>query len=98
MQSVLFTKLFHNHSISEVAEVAKELGFDGIDLLIRPGFQVEPARPEAIPAAIRTLKNAGLAVPMATTDITDPAQDTTVERLLQTCAEEDVRLIRLGYW
>jgi sugar phosphate isomerase/epimerase len=98
MQSVLFTKLFHNHSISEIAVAAKELGFDGIDLLIRPGFQVEPTRPEALPAAIRTLKNAGLSVPIATTDLTDPAQDTTTERLLQACAEEDVRLIRLGYW
>lgn len=98
MQAVLFTKLFHGRSVNEIATTAQELGFDGIDLLIRPGFQLEPDRPEAIPAAVRTLKSARLSVPMATTDLTNPAQLLTAERLLQTCAEEDIRLIRLGYW
>src|SRR5581483_7603364 len=98
MQAVLFTKLFQGRDILEVATTAKELGFDGIDLLIRPGFRLEPDKPEDIAAAVRTLKNAGLSVPMATTDLTNPAQLPTAERLLQTCAEADIHLIRLGYW
>jgi sugar phosphate isomerase/epimerase len=97
MQTVLFTKLFLGQSLEKIGSTTSEMGFDGIDLLIRPGFQVEPDQPAGILDAVRALKNAGLAVPMATTDITDPSQFPT-ERVFQTCAEADVRLIRLGYW
>lgn len=97
MQTVLFTKLFQHQSLDKVGTTARELGFEGIDLLIRPGFQVEPNKPGQIKQAIRTLKGAGLTIPMATTDITDPTVFPT-EALLQSCAEEDVPLIRLGYW
>lgn len=98
VQTVLFTKLFHDQHIDEVGTIASNLGFTGIDLLIRPGFHAEPDKPEQVRKTIRTLKQAGLSVPMATTDITDPTRDSTAEVLFQTCAEEDVRLLRLGYW
>jgi sugar phosphate isomerase/epimerase len=97
MQAVLFTKLFRGQSLEKVGSAAQGMGFEGIDLLIRPGFHVEPDKPDTILDAIHTLKDAGLAVPMATTDITDPSQYPT-ERLFRICAEADVRLIRLGYW
>lgn len=97
MQSVLFTKLFGSQSLDDVGATARDLGFSGIDLLLRNGFQVEPDRPEAVRSAIRQLKGAGLTVPMVTTDLTNPAQLPT-EALFQTCAEEDVHIIRLGYW
>ncbi|MBO0777596.1 MAG: sugar phosphate isomerase/epimerase, partial [Ktedonobacteraceae bacterium] len=97
MQMVLFTKLFLQRSLDEIAVSARDLGFDGIDLLIRPGFHVEPDKPEGIPAAVRKLRDAGLAVPMATTDLTDPGGQ-TAETLLRMCADADVKLLRLGYW
>lgn len=97
MESVLFTKLFLGKSLDDIASTANELGFDGIDLLIRAGHQVEPNDPGQIPAAVRTLEAAGLSVPMATTDITDPALVPT-EAILAACAEAGIRVIRLGYW
>src|SRR5688572_26442153 len=97
MQTVLFTKLFRGRSLDEIASSARDLGFDGIDLLIRPGHQLEPDAPERIPAAARALEQHGLAVPMATTDLTDPAR-MPAERLMASCAEAGIRLIRLGYW
>ena len=44
MSIVLFTKLFKGKDLDEMADVASSLGFDGIDLLIRSGFQVEIGR------------------------------------------------------
>jgi sugar phosphate isomerase/epimerase len=97
MQAVLFTKLFRGQRLGDVAAAASGLGFDGIDLLIRPGHQVEPGAPERIGDAVRLLEAGGLAVPMATTDLTDPAEAPT-ERLLAACAEAGIGLVRLGYW
>lgn len=97
MHAVLFTKLFHGCTIDEIGRIANDLEFDGIDLLIRAGFQVEPDVPDQIVLAAQQLADAGLAVPMATTDITDPAK-LPVERIFAGCAEAGIGLIRLGYW
>ncbi|HEY7908705.1 MAG TPA: TIM barrel protein [Thermomicrobiales bacterium] len=97
MQTVLFTKLFRGRTLEEIGATARDLGFDGIDLLIRAGHQLEPAEPGQIPAAARLLEGYGLAVPMATTDITEPATF-PVERLFGQCAAAGIRVIRLGYW
>ena len=97
MQLVLFTKLFSGQTIEEVGAVGSRLGFDGIDLLVRAGFQAEPTKPEGIAAAVNRLKADGLTVPMATTDLTDPdALDT--ERLFAAFAESGIGVVRLGYW
>lgn len=96
MRTVLFTKLFRGRTIEEIGDSAADLGFDGIDLLIRPGHQVEPDAPEAVAAAVRRLGEDGLAVPMATTDLTDAAG--SAERVLAACAAAGIGLVRLGYW
>jgi sugar phosphate isomerase/epimerase len=97
MQTVLFTKLFRGRSLDEIGSCAAELGFDGIDLLIRPGFQVEPDAPERVKDAVEILSRFGLSVPMATTDITDP-RALPAERILAACAENGIKIVRLGYW
>lgn len=97
MEAVLFTKLFRGESVETIATSANSLGFDGIDLLIREGFQVTPSKPEQISEVVAKLKDAGLSVPMATTDITDPAQAPT-DAIFKACAEAGVEIIRLGYW
>jgi sugar phosphate isomerase/epimerase len=97
MQTVLFTKLFGARSAGEIGETAADLGFDGIDLLIRPGCTVEPAATEHIPRAVESLNAHGLDVPMATTDLTDPAAF-PAEQVFGACAQAGIELIRLGYW
>jgi sugar phosphate isomerase/epimerase len=97
MRAVLFTKLFHGCTLDEIGRITSDLEFDGIDLLIRSGFQVDPENPDQIKQAVRQLGDVGLAVPMATTDITDPAK-LPVERIFAGCAEAGIGLIRLGYW
>jgi sugar phosphate isomerase/epimerase len=97
MQMVLFTKLFRGKSIDDIASSASAIGFDGIDLLVRPGHQVEPGDPDGIGRAVRRLRADGLTVPMATTDLTDPSA-AGAERLLASCAQAGIGLVRLGYW
>lgn len=97
MKSALFTKLFRGMTIDDIATTGHALGFDGIDLLIRKGHQVEPDHPEQAASAVKTLEAAGLSVPMATTDITDPSQYPT-EALFSACADAGIDVIRLGYW
>lgn len=97
MRTVLFTKMFRGQSLEFIGSTALDLGFDGIDLLIREGHQLNPREPDAIPAAVRLLEQKGTSVPMATTDLTDPAALPS-KRLLAMCREAGIQVIRLGYW
>lgn len=97
MQTVLFTKLFGARSVDEVGSTAAELGFDGIDLLVRAGCTVGPEDAASIPKAVAQLGSHGLAVPLATTDLTDPATF-PADAVLGACADAGIGLVRLGYW
>lgn len=97
MRTVMFTKLFKGVPLEEVARHVAGLGFDGIDLLIRDGHQVVPASPGSIGPAVRLMESAGLSVPMATTDLNDPA-DPTAYPMLAACREAGIRIARLGYF
>ena len=70
-------------SLPDLAEHIKSLGFDLIELPVRPGFQVEPDNIERdLPAAVRLLGEHGVRVLNVTTDV--PLDD---ERLYSACAE-----------
>ncbi len=97
MRTVLFTKMFKGHGIETVAEQTSRLGFDGTDLLIRDGFHVEPNHPGGIGPAVARLADAGLSVPMATTDLTR-ADGAGTERLFVAIREAGISVVRLGYW
>jgi sugar phosphate isomerase/epimerase len=97
MRAVLFTKMFRGQTLELIGSTTQDLGFDGVDLLIRPGHQLDPHEPDAIPPAVRLLERQGTRVPMATTDLTDP-DALPSERLLAQCREAGIELIRLGYW
>jgi hypothetical protein len=51
-----------------LARSAKRLGFDGLDLTVRPGGHVLPERAaDELPEAVATIRGEGLDVPMITT-------------------------------
>lgn len=97
VKNLLFTKLFGTRSISEIGDTAADLGFDGIDMLIRPGTTVSYDGLQALPDVVRRLGEHGLAMPMVTTDLTDADTDPTKD-VLNACADAGVKLVRLGYW
>ncbi len=59
----VFTKPWKDLEISSLADLIAELGFDGIELPVRPGFQVEPDTIEAsLEIAVDVFKARGLMI------------------------------------
>ena len=73
-----------------------EIGFDGIDLTVRTGGHVDPARAaESLPPLVSLIRQHGLEVPMVTTDIVDAASP-NARTVLKTLAELGHSLLPLG--
>jgi len=91
-----FSKHFHWLSIEETASMCATLGYDGIDLTVRPGGHVEPERVEEdLPKAAETIRRAGLEIPMVTSGIVDVTTP-HAERILKTLKATGIRLYRWG--
>src|SRR5579863_3735129 len=72
LKIAIFSKHLEFLEGADLAAGAKEIGFDGIDLAVRKGGHVEPARvKQDLPALAGIIRQHGLEVPMLTTDIVD---------------------------
>lgn len=100
MHIVLNSKFFHALSVSELAAKARELGFDGIDLIVRPGHPVNPANVKtALPEAVAAWKAVGLICPMATAPVSWTNPDASeVEPLYAGCATAGVPRVKIGFF
>jgi sugar phosphate isomerase/epimerase len=100
MKLILFSKRLKEKSIPELVELAGEFGIDGYDLAVRPEFPVSPDNvTETLPEACRTLREAGLDVPMVTGHFELRWPDhPSVEPLLRAMDESNVRLLKLAYY
>ncbi|WP_353721541.1 hypothetical protein [Dyadobacter sp. 676] len=68
----IFSKHLQFLNYTDMAEVAKELGFDGIDLTVRPKGHVLPEKVETdLPLAVEAMKKVGLAPQMFCTAVED---------------------------
>ena len=92
----IFSKHLHWAEWKEMAEVAREIGFDAIDLTVRKGGHVLPERAaEDLPKAAAAVRAAGLDISMITTDITGP--DTPhAGTVLKTASALGIRYYRWG--
>lgn len=100
MKIVLNSKFFEHLSPSELGEKASDLGYDGIDVCVRPGHPVHPGVVEtALPDAVRIWEDMGLVCPMATApvDFIDPAAP-GVEAMYAGCAAARVGRLKIGFW
>lgn len=98
MPLVMFSKMLQEFSVAEAARRIKGLGFDGVDLTVRPKGHVEPANVGlALPEAVKVIKDQGLTVPMISTAITS-ADDPAAEPTLAAAVHEGIRYLKLGYW
>lgn len=94
----IFSKHLQFLDFSEMAEAAAELGFNGIDLTVRPGGHVEPERVEDdLPKAVDSIRASGLKAEMMTTAVSD-AGDPMSRRVLETAAELGIRDYRMGWY
>ena len=79
-----------------MARSAAEMGFDGVDITVRAGGHVEPARvAEELPPLVKRIRAHGLEVPMVTADILD-AHSPHAETVLRTLAELEIPYYRWG--
>ncbi len=94
----LFSKHLQWLGFEEMAITAKNIGFDGVDLTVRPKGHVLPERvKEDLPKAIKAMKAAGLAADRMTTAITNPDDALTID-ILETAAKEGIKNYRLGWF
>lgn len=92
-----FTKSFQDWDIPTVCQRFREIGLDGLDLTVRRRGHIEPVDvPEKLPAAARSVLEAGSEILFITTDITDATPD--AERTLATAAELGIGRFKLGYY
>ncbi len=92
----VFSKCLQWLDYPGMAGITAEAGFDGVDLTVRQGGHVLPARVEEdLPKAVEAARKAGIHIRMIVTDITDP-RDARTERVLQTAGGLGVRHYRLG--
>lgn len=94
----IFSKHLQWLGYDDMAQTAAEIGFDGIDLTVRPRGHVLPERVEAdLPEAVAAAKGAGLKILAMTTAITDP-RDPLTKSILQTAGNLGIRYYRMGYY
>jgi sugar phosphate isomerase/epimerase len=97
MKWMMFIKHLQTLPLPEAGRTIRGLGFEGVDLTVRPGGTVTPERVrQDLPEAIRTLHDWGLSVPLITTAITNPDQGQAKE-ILETAAAAGIREAKLGY-
>lgn len=93
----IFSKHLHWLGYEAMAEKVAALGFDGVDLTVRPGGHVEPARAkEDLPKAVGILRKAGLQVETITTAI-ESVDSPFAEDIVKTAGKLGIRYYRMGW-
>jgi sugar phosphate isomerase/epimerase len=100
MEIVLNSKFFTELSVEQLGEKTIELGYDGVDICVRPGHPIHVNNViEALPKAMKVWSGQNLTCPLATaaTDITNPNAP-EVEGLYVACAEAGIPRLKIGFW
>lgn len=93
----IFSKHLQWLDYNDMAKVAADIGFDGLDLTVRPQGHVLPERVEEdLPRAMEAVMNSGKEIFMITTSIND-ADDPLSEKILKTASSLGIRHYRMGY-
>ncbi len=93
----VFSKHLQEFNYEVTAETAAEIGFDGVDLAMRPGGHVLPEKVEEdLPRAVEIIKKNNLLALLMTTAIID-ADDVTNRKVLQTAARLGIKYYRTNW-
>lgn len=94
----IFSKHLQFLNYADMAEVAAEMGFKGVDLTVRPDGHVKPDQVESeLPKAVEALKKVGLAPNLMTTTVGD-ATDPVSVRVLKTAASLGFQYYRTKWY
>jgi len=99
MSSVhIFSKHLQFLDTKSMAAAAADIGFDGVDLTVRPGGHVLPERvTEDLPKAVSALKEKGLQSIIMVTDIIDAANPVS-RNVLKSASSLGIKYFRTGYF
>lgn len=93
----VFSKHLQFLNYNDMANAAREIGFDGVDLTVRPKGHVLPERVESdLPKAVEAIRKAGLAHSMITTAVQDAA-NATDKKLLETASKAGIEFYRMNW-
>src|SRR5689334_16641620 len=94
----IFSKHMAQFGYDELGKKAKEIGFEGIDLTVRPKGHVAPERAaEDMPKAVEAIRSHGLTVPMITTGLLR-AEEAPARPTLSTAAHLRIPFWKPGYY
>ena len=100
MNIVLNSKFFAKLPVEQLGEKAIDLGYDGIDVCIRPGHPIHVDNAvDALPKAVQVWQSQDLSCPLASAaiDIIDPKSPDTL-KLYAACAEAGVPRLKIGFF
>ena len=84
----VFTKHWKAVTLGRLGELVRGMGFEGVELPVRPGFQVAPERADRdLPAAARQLADAGVTIRSVASAADEPT--------IMACADAGVPLLRI---
>ncbi len=93
----IFSKHLQFLDYQDMAEAAAEIGFDGIDLTVRPKGHVLPENVvEDLPEAVAAIQKVGLKHDMMATGVNNAADEVN-RKVLKTASDLGVSLYRLSY-
>jgi len=92
-----FSKHFQwTSGVKEAAEMAAQIGYDGLDLTVREGGHVLPAKvSDDLPKAVDSIHAAGLQAPMITAGIVD-TRSPHCEAMVKTASKLGIKRYRWG--
>lgn len=94
----VFSKHLQFLNYQNMAEAAKEIGFDGIDLTIRPKGHVLPENVEMdLPRAVEAMKKVGFSPNMFCSAVED-AKNPVDKKLLETAATQGFKYYRMNWY
>ncbi|MCW5971421.1 MAG: sugar phosphate isomerase/epimerase [Blastocatellales bacterium] len=94
----LFSKHLPGLDWAQLGDAVRLLGFDGVDLTVRPGGHVAPDRAaEELPRAVSVLGERGIKAPMITTALLD-ADEPAARPILAAAGRLGVRYVKPGYY
>jgi sugar phosphate isomerase/epimerase len=97
-QLCIFSKHLSKLHYVDLGPIVQQLGFDGVDLTVRPGGHVRPEMaPVDLTRAIESIRGAGVDVPMITTGFLSPS-DPGANNCIGISGRINVRYFKPGYW
>ena len=93
----IFSKHLQWLDYAGMAKTAAEIGFDGVDLTVRPKGHVLPENVKTdLPKAVDAIRKAGLKAELLTTAIID-AKEKHTESILKTASQLGIKTYRMGW-